>query len=160
MKLKLSLIFIVALLCLTFVKANAQTDTSKFTPAHLQAAGKFLIATGINTEFTTIINNLIPAFAKNLPEDKRAAFTEVMRKFMTKYYTWDLLKDQFSKTYAAEFSESELVQLTDFYNTPIGKKYSEKRPALAQKGMLIGQQMVAQHQPELIQMMQDALKTK
>lgn len=76
-------------------------------------------------------------------------FEVVMRKFLVKYMSWDALKEDFTKIYAGEFSEQELNQLTQFYNTPLGKKLSSKLPALQQKGMLLGQQRVQAHQAEL-----------
>jgi hypothetical protein len=159
MKFSVIQIFISALLCVTFT-AHAQNNATDFTPAHLQAAEKFLLATGINKQFENIADKVISTYGAQMPEDKRAAFAEVMKKFMGKYFTWDMLKDEMSKLYAQEFTEKELKQLADFYNTDTGKKYGEKLPVLTQKGMLIGQQLVVQHQSELQDMMKDAFKTQ
>lgn len=139
--------FLISFLCMV-VFARAQT-TDNFTASHLKAAESMLLATEINTQFDAIYDNVITAFSANIPEANKAKFAVVMRKFLTKYMSWDALKEDFTKIYAGEFSEQELNQLAQFYNTPLGKKLSSKLPALQQKGMLLGQQRVQAHQAEL-----------
>jgi hypothetical protein len=160
MKLKLSLITLGGLLLLGITNVKAQATTSSFTPSHIESAENFLIATGVNTKFPAIIENIVAAFSKQIPEDNRAAFADVMRKFMSKYYTWDILKVDLDKMYAAEFTEDELKQMSDFYSSPVGKKYAEKSVELLQQSMQIGQQVVVNHRPELEQMMKDAMGSK
>jgi uncharacterized protein len=156
---KLTFITFFIILFLSFTQANAQTE-SAFTPSHLQAAESYLIATGINTKFGTITDNVVNTFSTQIPENTRAAFVNIMENFMHKYYTWDALKGDLSKMYAAEFTEDELNQLTVFFNTQIGKKYGEKIVVLEQKGMLLGQQIIKDHQPELERMMKDGMADK
>ncbi len=158
MNLTIKIALVSALLCFGFAKGNAQTNKLAFSPTHLQAAESFLISTGIDKQFGDITNTLLSAFGNQIPEDKKATFVSVMKKFMGKYYNWEVLKVELSNVYAAEFSESELKDLAVFYNTSVGKKYGQKLPALTQKGLLIGQKIVSDHQTELQQMMQDAFK--
>lgn len=152
---KLTLITIASMLLLC-IGAKAQT-TENLTPSHLQAAETYLIATGINTKFGTITDNIINTFSNQIPENERQAFVDVMKKFMSKYYTWDTLKGKMDELYAAEFTKDELDQLTVFVKTPLGKKFTDKAATLLQKGMLLGQQVVQDHQAELEQMMKDAM---
>ena len=72
-----------------------------------------------------------------------------MKAFLSKYMSWASLKDDMAKLYMAEFSESELNELTKFYQTPVGKKTIQKMPALMAKGAEIGQKRVQDHLPEL-----------
>jgi hypothetical protein len=160
MKFKLTLIALTGMLMFGFTSVKAQTADTVFTASHLEAAENYLVATGVNTKFGQITDNMISTFSTQLPENSRAAFAEVMKKFMAKYYTWDTLKVTLGKMYAAEFTEAELKQLTKFFNTPLGKKYGEKSVELAQKGMLVGQQIIRDHHAELEQMMRDALPAK
>lgn len=157
MKFKLNIIAITGIILFSFTIIKAQTATNTFTPSHLQSAENYLIATGVNTKFGSITDNIVSAFGKQIPENNRAAFIDVMEKFMHKYYTWDALKGEMSQMYATEFTEDELKQLTTFYNTPLGQKYGEKIVILSEKGMLLGQQIIKDHQPELEQMMKDAM---
>lgn len=160
MRFKPALVTLVSILFLSFTQLKAQTSTGTFTAAHLQAAEHFLISTGINGQFGAITDNIVQTFGAQIPENNRAAFVGVMQKFMHKYYTWDNLKGDLSKIYAAEFSEDELAQMTTFFNTPAGKKYSAKMVILTQRGMALGEQVVKDHQSELEQMIKDAVPDK
>ncbi|WPU94985.1 DUF2059 domain-containing protein [Mucilaginibacter sabulilitoris] len=155
---KLNRIILIALFLFSVAGLKAQTTAPTFTPSHLKAAEQYLVATGINAQFGDITLNMINSSSAQMPEEHRASYVKVMQAFMAKYYTWDVLKDNFAKIYAAEFTEDELKQLTVFYNSPIGKKVSLKTPLLMQKGMAMGQQVVTDHRPELEQMMKDAFQ--
>ena len=115
MKFKPTLVTFAIILFLSFTQVKAQTNTAALTTSHLQAAENFLISTGINDQFGVITDNIAQAFGTQMPENNRAAFMGVMQKFMHKYYTWDNLKGDLSKIYAAEFSEDELTQITIFF---------------------------------------------
>lgn len=156
---KPNLIILIGIFFLSVTGLKAQTATPTFTPSHLKAAEQYLIATGINTQFGDVINKMLKSSSVQIPDAQRPAFIKVMETFMAKYYTWDVLKDDFAKVYAAEFTEDELKQLTNFYNTPLGKKISTKTPVLVQKGIDIGQQVLTVHRPELEQMMKDAFQS-
>jgi len=158
MKIKLNLIILTAAIFLFATHLKAQTATPDFKPSHLKAAEQYLIATGVSAQFGDILNKMVDASSAQIPQVNRASYVKVMNAFMAKYFTWDALKDRLEKTYAAEFTEDELKQLTAFYSTPLGKKVSVKAPVLIQKGMLLGQQAVADHRPELEQMMKDAFQ--
>lgn len=155
---KPNLIILIALFLFSVAGLKAQTTGPAFTPSHLKAAEQYLVATGFNKLFGDNALYMINSTSAKMPEKHRASYVKGMQAFMAKYYTWDVLKDNFSKIYAAEFTEDELKQLTVFYNSPIGKKVSSKTPLLMQKGMAMGQQVVADHRPELEQMMKDAFQ--
>ena len=78
-----------------------------------------------------------------------APFQAQMKAFLNKYMSWASMKDDMTKIYTAEFSESELKELGKFYETPLGKKAVRKMPALMAKGAEIGQKRVQDHLPEL-----------
>ena len=78
-----------------------------------------------------------------------AQFQPQMKAFLDKYMSWASLKDDMTKIYTAEFSESELKELGKFYETPLGKKAVQKMPALMAKGAEIGQKRVQDNLPEL-----------
>jgi hypothetical protein len=160
MKFKLTLITLFSVLCLTISNVYAQTASTTFTASHIQAAEKYLIATNIDTQFSGMIDNMITASSAQIPEAKRPEFIKVMKTFMDKYYSWAVLKDKYAAIYASEYSEAELKQLTVFYSSPLGKKVSSKTPVLLQKGMALGQEVVASHRTELEQMMKDAFENK
>lgn len=158
MKLKLTLLSFFALFCLTTNNLRAQTASPVPSASHMKAAENYLIATNIDTQFAGMIDNMIKASSAQIPAAQQPEFIKVMKIFMDKYYSWDSLKDSYTKMYAAEFSEDELNKLAAFYNTPLGKKLSSKTPVLLQKGMTIGQEVIAGHRAELEQMMKDAFQ--
>lgn len=156
MNFKVSIV-VTALILFGVLKVNAQTNQA-YSPTHLQAAEAFLKSTGVDKQFDNIINTMLSAFGKQIPADKKASFDEVMKKFMGKYFSWEIMKGDLSKMYASELSETDLKAATAFYNTPAGKRMSQKLPQLMEKGLLMGQKIVQDHQPELQQMMKDAFK--
>ena len=160
MKSKLILIITVGIVFLSWTNAKAQTSSENFKPSHIKAAENFLIAAGVDTKFPTVIESIVSAFSKQIPENNRATFGNIMRKFMNKYYTWDSLKLSLDNIYASEFTENELKELLDFYSSPIGKKYTGKSAELLQKTVQIGQQIVTDHQSEFEQMIKDAVAQK
>lgn len=150
---------IVAAALILFFGFNVSAQTNQvYSPSHLQAAETLLKATGIDRQFDDIINTMLSAFGNQIPADKKSTFEAVMKKFMGKYFTWEAMKSELSATYASEFSEADLKEITTFYNTPVGKRYSQKLPQLTQKGVLLGQKIAQDHQAELMQMMQEAFK--
>lgn len=159
MNLKLKLIALTGIILFSFSNLKAQTTNQTITPSHLKAAEQLLISIGIDKQFGGMMDNIIGTTSNQIPPEQRAKFVGVMKTFMNKYLTWDLLKDKMAAIYAEEFTEDELSQITVFYSSPIGQKVSSKLPALMQKGMLIGQDAVAEHKDELTQMMQDAFGT-
>lgn len=78
-----------------------------------------------------------------------APYEQEMKSFLAKYMSWAGLKGDMVKIYMAEFTESEVKELSAFYQTPLGKKTVQKMPVLMAKGAEIGQQRVQEHLPEL-----------
>ncbi|MDB5149949.1 MAG: hypothetical protein JWQ57_3969 [Mucilaginibacter sp.] len=156
MNLNLKLIALAGAILFSFSNLRAQTSNQTITPSHLKAAEQLLISIGIDKQFGGMMDNIISASSNQIPAEQRAKFIDVMKSFMNKYFTWDLLKDKMAAIYAEEFTEDELNQISVFYSSPIGQKVSSKLPLLMQRGMLIGQEAVAEHKDELTQMMQDA----
>lgn len=135
-----------------------KAQTPNITPAHLKAAEEALNASGAGDQLQGNMTTMLKQASATVPEDKRAKFLEVMKTFVGKYINWEIIRDQLSVVYAKEFTEKELKDLTAFYQSPLGKKLTEKQPVILQKGVEIGQQAVQSHQVELQQMMQEAFK--
>lgn len=156
---KLNLITLLASIFLLATNLKAQTTTPDFKPSHLKAAEQLLLTMGTDKQFDDVGDKIANTTStQRVPMEYRALYLKVMKVFVGKYVTWDQLKDRIEKLYAAEFTESELNQLTAFYNTPLGKKIVEKLPVFMQKGTLLGQQAVTDHRSELEQMLKDAFQ--
>ncbi len=143
--------FALAVFCL-LINLNLKAQETALTPSHLKAAEDMLMAMNMPNLFTTTINNVVKTQSAALSPDKQKVYSSIMKIFMDKYLNWDNLKKDMSKIYASEFSESEMKELTKFYQSPLGKKMIEKSPELMQKGMLVGKQLFIAHQAELQEM--------
>jgi hypothetical protein len=160
MKIKLSIVLFISMITLCFTTAKAQTSATEFTPAHLHAAERMLEASGVLGNMQKMFASVIQNQALQVPEDKRAAFTDVMKKFFAKYVTDEEIKKDFIPIYATEFSEQELNQIADFLLSPAGKAMTAKQPELMSKGMLWGQKIGEDHKQELEDMMKAAFNEK
>jgi hypothetical protein len=149
MKCKLYLIAIIGLLFLNISGLKAQTDTLKITPSHMLAARQLVSTTGMtDARFLMMRDNTIKTVSDAVPDKNRAKFVSEMIAFMNKYLPVDDFKDKFAKMYAEIFTEAELKQLIDFYNSPLGKKISSKLPELTQNAMLMDHQILVTHSGE------------
>ena len=102
---------------------------------------------GMETVLSQSIDQMLAMQVQQNPA--LAPYQTQMKAFLSKYMSWASLKDDMTKLYMAEFSETELNELTKFYQTPLGKKTIQKMPALMAKGAEIGQKRVQEHLPEL-----------
>ncbi|HXI01330.1 MAG TPA: DUF2059 domain-containing protein [Sphingobacteriaceae bacterium] len=148
-----------SLILLVFVFPAMAQPAITFKASHLKASEELLIATGVESEMIKIYSNMSNMFSANIPEASRPKFIEVMNSIMTKYLSWDAIKNDLANIYAEEFSEDELRQLTLFYLSPIGKKVSSRMATLQQKGMLIGQKRMQDNKVAIQAEMQKAFKS-
>jgi|RhiMethySRZTD1v2_1073278.scaffolds.fasta_scaffold58415_4 hypothetical protein len=124
--------------------AYAQTPEPS---SHMKAATALLEA--MNTEKTVddVIDLTLKAQIEANPQI--APFEGVMRDFLGKYMSWDVLRDDYAKLYMESFTEPELKELTKFYKTPVGRKLVGALPQIMRKGAELGQNAVASHIDEL-----------
>jgi hypothetical protein len=130
------------------------------TESHLKVSENYLEVSGIKVGFNNIVDDVIKSQSGQMPKEYQEKFKEVMKSFMDKYYTYDILKPKLAKIYADEFTELELKDLIVFYSSPTGKKFADKIPSLTKKGMEIGANTVKDHQEELQEMMKKAFSNK
>lgn len=152
---------ILACLLLAFIAA---TPVAFSTPAraddasHLKAAQDLLASTDMNAMLQQSLDRILAVQIQAMPQ--LAPYKDTLRAFLTKYMSWDAMKDDITKLYVDNFTEEELKDITAFYQTPTGKKALAVMPELMSKGAQLGQQRVQQHMPELQQMIADAVKAK
>jgi hypothetical protein len=121
--------------------------TSAITPSQHQAAEALLNSIYTEASFNQIIDQTLAVQIKSHPEMK--PFEMEMRSFLARYMSWSAMKSDFADAYARAFTEPELLEITRYYQSPVGKKAAAKIPALMQTGMEIGQRHVQEHLPEL-----------
>ena len=115
--------------------------------SHRKAAESLLNLMNMDALLTQSIDQMLQMQTKQNPAI--APYEQEMKAFLNKYMSWTSLKDEMTKLYVDEFTESELGELNKFYQTPLGKKTLQKMPALMAKGAEIGQRKVQEHLPEL-----------
>lgn len=162
MKFKLGNVLVVAVFLLSFNNLFAQANQTKanITPAHFKAAEEVLLASGADKEFKTSLKAVVDQYGEQVPLEKRDKFKQVLNDFLAKYADWESVKDNLTSMYAEAFTEAELKQLAAFYRTPLGKKVIEEQPLLLQKSVQLGQTLIASHQIELQQQLQEVFKEK
>jgi len=126
-----------------FSPATARADEA----SHRQAAEALLGVMNMDAVLNQAIDQMLQMQTKQNPAI--APYEQEMKAFLKKYMSWASLKDDMTKMYVEEFTESELGELNKFYQTPLGKKTLQKMPALMAKGAEIGQRKVQEHLPEL-----------
>jgi hypothetical protein len=72
----------------------------------------------------------------------------------------DELTNEIAELYARNFSADEMRQVTAFYRTPVGQKFLEKMPALAQQSLSLGQAWGQQVAVELQTQMIEELRKR
>jgi len=85
-------------------------------------------------------------------------FEAVMRKFMTKYLTLDAIREPMTRLYMDRFSELEIVQIANFYRTPLGQRSVAEVPKLMEEGSNFGRQLVQDHMGELQDMIREQIE--
>jgi hypothetical protein len=109
------------------------------------AAAKELVATiKLGEQFKslmpTIMTTLKPAIVQgraNVERDYDAMIPMLLQSFQSRM---DELSDAVVKVYASNFTTDDLRALIVFYKTPVGQKFLQKTPLLAQQTMAVGQQ--------------------
>jgi hypothetical protein len=89
---------------------------------------KLIEAGGAAKMFAGLKDQILP----QIPADKQAAFTVEFDA------TLPALKESIAKAYMEVYTQEDVKQLLAFYNTPIGKKMSEKASELSQKSQAAG----------------------
>lgn len=129
------------------------------------AAAKELVATiKLGEQFTslmpTIMTTLKPAIVQgraNVERDYDAMIPMLLQSFQSRM---DELSDAVVKVYASNFTADDLRALIVFYKTPVGQKFLQKTPLLAQQTMAVGQQFGRSVASEIRTRMIDELRKK
>jgi hypothetical protein len=133
MTIRLRIAFLtIFLLTPTILAAQDATDRA----ARVAAARGFLKSSGA-------VDAMVAGMRANLPA-QRQAMPQVPEEFWTRFETRMVkeapaLGDSIAFLYAQKFSVRELQQLTDFFNSPIGRRLVAVQPLLIAESSAIGQ---------------------
>lgn len=83
-----------------------------------------------------------------VPADKKEAFLKEFDAIMKPF------QEKQEKFYLTEFTADEIKQIIKFYESPLGKKYTEKNVKLSEQNMAASQEMMGQVQELMMKYMQ------
>lgn len=96
------------------------------------------------------------------PESKRAILEKYEAQadaVLDKAIGWDVIKPDVVRLYQANFTDAELAQMIDFYESPTGKKMLRQLPEInAQVEQLIGSKLERDATPQIQQIIQSMAK--
>jgi uncharacterized protein len=120
---------LILIITLYFLSFNSYSQT----PATKEHIKTLLEMTGIAKIGVQMMENMLVTFKKSAPN----APTEFWDEFM-KEVKPETLIELTIPAYAKHYTDEEVLQLIDFYRTPLGKKVIEKMPLVAQESYVVG----------------------
>jgi uncharacterized protein len=118
-------------LCLLTITINLSAQTNSIN----DHARQVLELTGSGKAGIQVINNLTASFKKALP-NVPPEFWEELSKEVTAADLVELMVP----IYVKHYTDDELLQLIDFYKSPLGQKVIDKLPLITQDSYLAGQE--------------------
>lgn len=115
-----------------FVSFNGLAQERTF-----EEKASYLIELTAGQQFDIMLKPLV----EMVPEENQEAFKAELHQSVQQLYS------KMAVVYMDSFTESELDEILEFYNTSIGKKMVATTPELVKKGMEIGQQWGMEIQP-------------
>jgi len=141
------------------VSAPAMADTA----SHNAQAEKFLKLAHADKLTTPVYSQVQQMFAQRFaeakaPESKKATLESYQAKAnaaLDMAVGWNKIKPDMVALYTSNFTEKELKDLIDFYQSPLGKKVLEKMPTLTAQSAQLTQAKLESAVPEVNKLLQD-----
>jgi len=131
------------------------TGFSEATPESKTLAAQLLESMDMKNQMEKsfeIMKQSIPSMMSQMGVQSTDDSQEIMKKVMdlvSSEMSWDKLKDDYIAIYAETFTADELKGLVEFYNSPAGKKFTEKQPEIMQRSMQISQTQMMKLMPKI-----------
>ena len=132
MKKTLALLF-----CCISLVASSQSEADTL---YQQLLFEMLEKSGGQKSFKTIVNHMFDSFTE-IEQDNGLdePYLEVLREKFLKTSIEDMVA-MMTPIYKKHFSLSDIEELIEFYDSPVGKKFVEKSPLIIQESMIVGQE--------------------
>jgi hypothetical protein len=144
--------------------AAAQSPPPATTPDTLAAARELVAASRAADQLKTllplIMQQLKPAIVQNRAEiarDYEAVMPTLVERMTARS---EAFADGIAEIYSRTFTVDELRQVTAFYRSPIGQKFLEKMPVIAQESMAMGQRFGQEIAVEMRERMIEELRKR
>ena len=99
---------------------------------------QMLELSGTEETFKTAIDQVLGMYKQNKPGVPENVWTEIYNEF-SKTSLNDLV-ELLAPIYQKHLTLQDVKKITEFYQTPVGKKYASKTPYIMQESMQAGQQ--------------------
>ena len=98
-----------------------------------------------------MLDSLRPILLRSLPKtpNREKIVDSYAEKLMALFQT-DEMEEGMITTYAKYFDDDDIVELTKFYETPLGQKFSDKLPGLSTDLMQLGQTIARENIPGIL----------
>lgn len=87
----------------------------------------------------------------NLDNAGKAELKAIFRAWFDEDIDRDKILNESKKLYVAAFTDAEMLEITKFYQTPVGKKFLEKSAQLMKVGAQLGMQEAQMKQVKLME---------
>jgi hypothetical protein len=130
---------LLVVLLLSLVPVRAQSPASDAEVAARELVGVMKVEDQFKVLLPMVMKTLKPAIVQNRPDVERDFDALVPVLLAGMQARLGELSDAIVAVYASNFSAEELRAATAFYRTPVGQKFLQKNPLVAQQTMLLGQ---------------------
>jgi len=125
------------ILLFTLILFTATLSFSQDKATYRESFKKMMIANGSEQTFKTVIDQMVSNYKAERPEVKQEIWDGLGETFH-KVGIEELL-DLLLPVYQKHLSLEDINNMTAFYQTPTGKRFAEKTPAITQESMQAGQ---------------------
>lgn len=97
-------------------------------------------------------------FGTKVPADQQQRADELsdqMTKIVSNALSWDALEPEYTKIYAAAYTEQQIDDLIAFYKSPTGQVLVENTPILMKQASAITQEHMASAAPQIRKLLTD-----
>jgi uncharacterized protein len=130
------------LICPRMSRADAPVEDS-----HARAATEFLMVMNVEKQMAVGSEVMTDQLIRQNP--MLGPYKDVLLKWAASTMRWDTLGSQLVALYEESFTESELRDMTAFYETPTGQKALSTLQELANRMAALATTVAKEHAPEL-----------
>ena len=137
-------------------ESSPAIEESPTTEEAQKAALNLLDSIGMSEMMDEMIDQVLDMELQRSPG--MAPYKGTLIKFFEKHLSYESLRMELASIYADHFTESELVQLTEFNSTALGQKSQKVMPTLYRLGAELGMSRVQDNLDELKAMIEEESK--
>ena len=122
-----------------------------------QAATELLEMMDTKGTFEASMDAMIEMQTQQAP-DVAERLEPIMRAFFEEHLAWEEIEPDYVALYTDLYTEEELREIAQFYQTDVGRKMVEVMPEMAVRSQQIAQRHIQEHAGELQQAIMEAME--